>query len=482
MIAGTSAIDASLLTGESVPVEVAPGDSVTGATINTSGSLLVRATRVGEDTQLAQMGRLLTQAQTGKANVQRLADKISSIFVPCVILISLLTFAAWLAFGSTFEAALIPAITVLVVACPCALGLATPTALLVGSGAASRSGILISGPEVLERAHAINTIVLDKTGTLTTGEMQVSSIRWLSTQQNLPRDLVLQIAASLEAHSSHPIAQAIVRYVDQTLPPPAARPIITEVDSGSGLGVHGFYEPTQGLDFPSERAEKLPIAIGNIDWLAKFIATDFREIRILTEEINIKAGATAVVCTFANEPIAIFSVKDTLRPETPQLLADLKAQKIEPIMISGDAPEIAAAVGAELKIQAQGGVRPEGKVAVVKALQAAGKSVGMFGDGVNDGPALAAADLSIAVGSGSDVAKAAADITVLSGLPAVTKAIQISRRTLRIIRENLAWAFGYNLLAIPLAIFGVIIPGIAAAAMAASSVIVVANSLRLYRD
>lgn len=496
VVEGNSSIDTALLTGESVPVEVSPRDIVTGATINTSGSLLVRATRVGEDTQLAQMGRLLTQAQTGKADVQRLADKISSIFVPSVIIISLATFTTWIIISGSFESALIAAITVLVVACPCALGLATPTALLVGSGAAARQGILISGPEVLERAHKIDTVVLDKTGTLTSGEMQVCKIQMISPE-NFQPDFqddftltdALQIASALEMHSAHPIADAIVKYANNSatenlkLANPKL-PELSEIKSGSGLGVSATLRMAKNTENEPNTANTpaIPVAIGNIDWLSGIISADLTTAREIAEKINVELGATAVILAINNQPVCVIGVKDTLRKETHPLLQKLKSQHITPIMISGDSPIIAEAVGKELGIKAEGGIRPEGKVEVVQTLQKEGKYVAMVGDGVNDAPALAAANLSIAIGSGTDVAKAAADITILAGLPAIINAISISRRTLKIIRENLAWAFGYNIIAIPLAAFGIIIPGIAAAAMASSSVIVVANSLRLYQS
>ena len=425
VVTGASAVDASLVTGESLPIPVGPGSEVTGGTINADGSLLVRATRVGSETMLAQMGKLLSEAQTGKASVQRLADRISSIFVPTVIAIALITLVVRLAMGNPIGMALASAITVLVVACPCALGLATPTALLVGSGRLSKMGALISGPEVLEAK--VDQIILDKTGTLTTGKMTASA----------PDD-VLALAASVEDHSEHPIAKAIVA---------AARE--------RGLTF------TPATDFTNVPGHGV---VGNVDG----------------RKVWVGRGANGVEVSVDDVPAGTISVTDTPRPEAAEAMAQLRALGVEPVLVTGDNEAAAREIAAQLGItQVRAGVLPEGKLDEVRART----NVAMVGDGVNDAAALAAADLSIAMGSGTDVAKSAADVTIVnSDLRTVPATIHMSRRTLRIIKENLAWAFGYNIIAIPLAVAGVIVPGIAAAAMASSSVIVVLNSLRLRRD
>ena len=463
VVAGNSAIDSSLLTGESVPVDVAEGDSVTGATLNTFGSLTVRATRVGEETTLAQMGRLLTEAQTGKAPVQRLADRISSIFVPSVMVIALLTLAVRLFAGNTLEMALTSAITVLVVACPCALGLATPTALLVGSGRASRLGILISGAEVLEGAHSVDTILLDKTGTLTTGVMNADDV---VPADGATESAALATAAALEQHSEHPIAAAIVR---------SARtrsldiPTITGFQAHPGNGVSGVF-----ADGELGRA-------GTLRWLEE-AGLDVTPIADAARRVA-ESGASAVVVAKGSEILGVIGVRDTLRTETPDAIAQLKNLGLSPVLVTGDNEGTARAIAGQVGITTiHAGVLPDGKLDVVKSFQAEGHRVAMVGDGVNDAAALAGADLSIAMGSGTDVAKAASDITIVnSDIRSIGAALRISSRTLRIIKENLVWAFGYNLIAIPLAVGGIIVPGIAAAAMASSSVIVVLNSLRLRR-
>lgn len=458
VIEGESAVDASLVTGESVPVEVGVGDAVTGATINTHGTLLVRATRVGEETTLAQMGRLLAEAQTGKAPVQRLVDRISSVFVPIVIGIALATFLTRIfIFNNPLEMALASAITVLVVACPCALGLATPTALLVGSGRLSELGVLIKGPQILENAHSIDTIVLDKTGTLTSAKMSVADVVADDSE------LVLSLAAGLEKNSEHPVARAIVDAASARGITPAS---IESFKNVAGNGVIGI-------------ASDAPVRAGTLRWLESE-GVEVSGIRAQAERLA-ETGATVVVVSQYNMAIGVISVTDTLRPESAQTVADLKDRGITPILATGDneqtAREVASAVGID---DVRAGVLPEGKVDVVTELQSSGKKVAMVGDGVNDAAALAGADLSIAIGSGTDVAKASADITIVnSNISTIPTALRVSAKTLRIIRENLLWAFGYNLLAIPLAVFGIIVPGIAAAAMAGSSVIVVANSLRL---
>ncbi|WP_311776918.1 heavy metal translocating P-type ATPase [Trueperella abortisuis] len=458
IVAGSSSIDASLVTGESLPVDVGVGDDVTGATLNTHGSLEVRATRVGEDTTLAHMGRLLAEAQTGKAPVQRIADRISAVFVPVVILIALATFGVRV-FTDNAEMALASAITVLVVACPCALGLATPTALLVGSGRLSRLGALIRGPEVLEGAHAVDTIMLDKTGTLTSGVMSVSEVETAGTSG--AEDAVLALAAGLEAHSEHPIAQAIVRAARERGITPTA---VSDFANHAGKGVAG----TAGGE---------PVAAGRLSWLADHVSPELTD----RAQALARTGASVVVVTKAGRGMGLIAVRDTIRPEAAQTLAALRERGLTPVLVTGDNALAAATVAAELGIaDVRAEVLPEQKVEVLKELQDAGRKVAMVGDGVNDAAALAAADLSIAMGSGTDVAKAAADITIVnSDIRAIPNSLRVSARTLQIIKENLAWAFAYNVIAIPLAVFGVIVPGIAAFAMASSSVIVVGNSLRL---
>ncbi|MDO5025286.1 MAG: heavy metal translocating P-type ATPase [Trueperella sp.] len=465
IVAGESAIDASLVTGESVPVDVTVGDEITGATLNTFGSLTARATRVGEETTLAQMGRLLTEAQTGKAPVQRVADRISAVFVPAVIAIAIVTFAVrFFALQNPAEMALASAITVLVVACPCALGLATPTALLVGSGRLSRLGVLISGPEVLENAHHLDVIALDKTGTLTAGVMTVTQA---SAAAGHTEAELWALAAGIESHSEHPIAQAIVRAAAQQGISPVE---ITDFRNHPGSGVSGTVAA-------GEYAGK-SIRAGNGSWVG---AQTPPAVGTGSQVTGNQVTGSQVVVTLADAVVGYLVVADAIRPEAPQAIRELKSRGITPVLVTGDNLKTAQAVADELGIsEIRAGVLPAGKLSVVTELQSAGKRVAMVGDGVNDAAALAGADLSIAMGSGTDVAKAAADITIMnSNVTTIPLALRVSARTLRIIKENLAWAFGYNLIAIPLAVLGIIVPGIAAAAMASSSVIVVGNSLRL---
>lgn len=476
---GASAVDASLLTGESVPVDVSAGASVTGATVNTYGVLTVRATRVGEETTLAQMGRLLTEAQTGKAPVQRIADRISAVFVPTVIAIAAATFAVRLALGNPLEMALASAITVLVVACPCALGLATPTALLVGSGRASKLGALIKGPEILESAHAADTIILDKTGTITTGAMGVADVRLLDGDM----DELVALAAGIERGSEHPIARAIVDYARERSIAPTP---VVDAAAAAGHGISG-------------RVDGRVVHAGSLTWLeslgvrcrdesadaADMAAPEGADgshgLAATAAAAPSEAGASLVGVSLDGRLLGIFAVRDTLRTETPEAVAELKDLGLRPILVTGDNAATARAIAAQAGVDdVRAGVLPEGKLAVVEGLHAEGRTVAMVGDGVNDAAALAGADLSIAMGSGTDVAKAASDVTIVnSDVRTIGAALRISARTLRIIKENLVWAFGYNVIAIPLAIFGVIVPGLAAAAMASSSVIVVGNSLRL---
>ena len=476
---GASAVDASLLTGESVPVDVSAGTSVTGATVNTYGVLTVRATRVGEETTLAQMGRLLTEAQTGKAPVQRIADRISAVFVPAVIAIAAATFAVRLALGNPLEMALASAITVLVVACPCALGLATPTALLVGSGRASKLGALIKGPEILESAHAADTIIFDKTGTITTGAMGVADVRLLDGDM----DELVALAAGIERGSEHPIARAIVDYARERSIAPTP---VVDAAAAAGHGISG-------------RVDGRVVHAGSLTWLeslgvrcrdesadaADMAAPEGADgshgLAATAAAAPSEAGASLVGVSLDGRLLGIFAVRDTLRTETPEAVAELKDLGLRPILVTGDNEATARAIAAQAGVDdVRAGVLPEGKLAVVEGLHAEGRTVAMVGDGVNDAAALAGADLSIAMGSGTDVAKAASDVTIVnSDVRTIGAALRISARTLRIIKENLVWAFGYNVIAIPLAVFGVIVPGLAAAAMASSSVIVVGNSLRL---
>ena len=459
---GSSAVDASMLTGESVPVEVRPGDTVVGATVNAGGRLVVRATRVGADTQLAQMAKLVEQAQTGKAAVQRLADRISGVFVPIVIALAIGTLGWWIGTGAGLTAAFTAAVAVLIIACPCALGLATPTALLVGTGRGAQLGILIKGPEVLESTRKVDTVVLDKTGTVTTGRMTLVDVAVADGQD---RDEVLRLAGAVEAASEHPIAQAVA-----TAAAAAGRlPEVADFGNVEGLGVRGT---VQGQE----------VVVGRRQLLEQFgldVPAEIREAMSAAET----RGRTAIVVGWDGIARGVLAVADVVKPTSRQAVAALRGLGLTPVLLTGDNETVARAVAAEVDIaEVIAEVLPADKVDVVKRLQAAGKVVAMVGDGVNDAAALAQADLGLAMGTGTDVAIEASDLTLVRGdLMAAVDAIRLSRRTLRIIKSNLFWAFAYNVAALPLAAAGMLNPMIAGAAMAFSSVFVVANSLRLRR-
>ena len=460
---GSSAVDASLLTGESVPVEVGPGDTVAGATINAGGRLEVRATRVGADTALAQIGRLVTRAQSGKAPVQRLADRISAVFVPVVIALSAATLGFWLANGAGPTFAFTAAVAVLIIACPCALGLATPTALLVGTGRGAQMGILITGPEILESTRRVDTILLDKTGTVTTGEMALTTVIAAGGED---RAEILRRAGALEDGSEHPIARAIARAARAEL---GALPAPEGFANREGLGVEGMVEGH-------------PVVIGRPALMAEWGLVLDAPLTGALEAAHAQ-GRTAVAVAWDGAVRGLLVVADTIKPSSPEAVARLRDLGLHPVLLTGDTTGAARAVAAEAGIdEVIAEVLPGGKADVVRRLQAEGRVVAMVGDGVNDAPALAQADLGLAIGTGTDVAIEASDLTLVSGdLRGAVDAIRLSRRTLGTIRGNLFWAFAYNVAAIPLAAAGYLNPLVAGAAMALSSVFVVSNSLRLRR-
>ncbi|MEU7529940.1 heavy metal translocating P-type ATPase [Saccharothrix sp. NPDC042600] len=456
---GNSAVDASMLTGESVPVEVGPGDAVVGATVNAGGRLVVRATRVGADTQLAQMARLVEDAQNGKAEVQRLADRVSGVFVPIVIALAVGTLAFWLGAGEGTAAAFTAGVAVLIIACPCALGLATPTALLVGTGRGAQLGILIKGPEVLESTRRVDTVVLDKTGTVTTGRMSLHAVHATGSE-----DEVLRLAGALEHASEHPIAKAIATAAAERV---GELPEVEGFQNLEGLGVQGVVDGHAVL-------------VGRERLLAEWSVHLDGELAAAKAEAE-GQGRTAVLVAWDGQARAVLVVADTVKPTSAEAIAGLRGLGLKPVLLTGDNAAAAKAVAAEVGIdEVIAEVLPKDKVDVIARLQAEGRVVAMVGDGVNDAAALAKADLGLAMGTGTDAAIEASDLTLVRGdLRAAVDAIRLSRRTLATIKGNLFWAFAYNVAALPLAALGLLNPMIAGAAMAASSVFVVTNSLRL---
>ncbi|GGM11278.1 MULTISPECIES: heavy metal translocating P-type ATPase [Micromonospora] len=496
---GTSAVDASMLTGESVPVEVGPGSAVVGATVNAGGRLVVTVTRVGADTQLAQMARLVEQAQTGKAAVQRLADRISGVFVPIVIALAVGTLGWWLGVGAGPAAAFTAAVAVLIIACPCALGLATPTALLVGTGRGAQLGILIKGPEVLESTRQVDTVVLDKTGTVTTGRMTLVDVVPAADQD---RAELLRLAGAVEAASEHPIARAIATAAERSTAPepaaaaeqptaegsaPAAEQPTAAVPTAAAVGkpgpaglppVSGFAN-VEGLGVTGT-VERRQVLVGRLRLVREREVDVPVEVRRAVTEAE-AGGRTAVVAAWDGRARGVLVVADVVKPTSRAAIDRLRAMGLRPVLLTGDNATVARATAAEVGIdEVIAEVLPAGKVEVVERLQGEGRVVAMVGDGINDAAALARADLGLAMGTGTDVAIEASDLTLVRGdLTAVPEAIRLARHTLRIIRQNLFWAFAYNVAALPLAAAGLLNPMIAGAAMAFSSVFVVANSLRL---
>ncbi|WP_075779062.1 heavy metal translocating P-type ATPase [Streptomyces acidiscabies] len=455
VVEGASAVDTSMLTGESVPVDVGPGDAVTGATVNAGGRLVVEATRVGADTQLARMARLVEDAQNGKAQVQRLADRISAVFVPVVLLIAAATFGGWLGATGDTVAAFTAAVAVLIIACPCALGLATPTALLVGTGRGAQLGILIKGPEVLESTRRVDTVVLDKTGTVTTGRMTLQEVY---AGEGTDEGQVLRLAGALEHASEHPVARAIASGAAERV---GELPEVSGFENVPGRGVRG-------------RVDGLEVAVGR---LFKEVPEELARVRDEAEQ----GGRTAVVVGWDGKARGVLAVADAVKETSAEAVRALRSLGLTPVLLTGDNRVVAASVAAEVGIdEVIAEVLPEDKVAAVQRLQGEGRVVAMVGDGVNDAAALAQADLGLAMGTGTDAAIEASDLTLVRGdLRVAADAIRLSRRTLSTIKGNLVWAFGYNLAALPLAAAGLLNPMIAGAAMAFSSVFVVTNSLRL---
>ncbi|MEV0305077.1 heavy metal translocating P-type ATPase [Streptomyces prasinus] len=463
VVEGSSAVDASMLTGESVPVDVTVGDAVTGATVNAGGRLVVEATRVGADTRLARMARAVEDAQNGKAEVQRLADRISGVFVPVVLFLAAGTFGGWLGATGDTVAAFTAAVAVLIIACPCALGLATPTALMVGTGRGAQLGILIKGPEVLESTRRVDTVVLDKTGTVTTGRMTLQRVH---TADGADEKLLLRLAGALEHASEHPIARAIAAGAEERA---GALPPAESFENVPGRGVRG-------------RVEGREVVVGRLggDLAGETVAALPPELERAREEAE-KDGLTAVVVGWDGTARGVLAVADAVKETSAEAVRDLRALGLTPVLLTGDHRTVAEAVGRAVGIdRVIAEVLPEDKAAVVRRLQEEGRSVAMVGDGVNDAAALATADLGLAMGTGTDAAIEAGDLTLVRGdLRVAADAIRLSRRTLATIKGNLVWAFGYNVAALPLAAAGLLNPMIAGAAMAFSSVFVVTNSLRL---
>jgi Cu+-exporting ATPase len=461
VVEGSSAVDASMLTGESVPVEVRPSDAVVGATVNAGGRLVVRATRIGSDTQLAQMAKLVEEAQNGKAEVQRLADRVSAVFVPIVIVLAVGTLAFWLGAGTGATAAFTAAVAVLIIACPCALGLATPTALLVGTGRGAQLGILIKGPEVLESTHRVDTVVLDKTGTVTTGKMSLIDVL---VTDDIDKAEVLRLAGALEHASEHPIAKAIAAGAAEQV---GELPPVAGFRNEEGLGVQGVVDGKA-------------VIVGRAALLEQW--SMYLDDTLDTAKRNTEAhGRTAVLVAWDGKARAVLVVADTVKPSSAEAVRALRGLGLRPVLLTGDNEAAARAVAAEVGIdEVIAEVMPKDKVDVITRLQKEGRVVAMVGDGVNDAAALAQADLGLAMGTGTDVAIEASDLTLVRGdLRATVDAIRLARKTLGTIKGNLFWAFAYNVAALPLAALGLLNPMIAGAAMAFSSVFVVSNSLRL---
>ncbi|MFJ8899033.1 heavy metal translocating P-type ATPase [Streptomyces sp. NPDC102359] len=463
VVEGSSAVDASMLTGESVPVEVTSGDQVTGATVNAGGRLVVEATRVGADTQLARMARLVEDAQNGKASAQRLADRISAVFVPVVIALALATLGFWIGNGAGATAAFTAAVAVLIIACPCALGLATPTALMVGTGRGAQLGILIKGPEVLESTRRVDTVVLDKTGTVTTGRMSLLAVH---PAEGTDATDVLRLAGAVEHPSEHPIARAVADAAREKL---GTLPVPEDFAAVPGLGAQGVVEGHAVL-------------IGRPRLMTDWSLTVPGSLRRALDRAE-AAGHTAVLAAWDGEVRAVLEIADTVKETSPEAVRRLRALGLRPVLLTGDNEAVARSVAHEVGIAPDdvfAEVLPQDKVDVVKRLQSEGRSVAMVGDGVNDAAALAQADLGLAMGTGTDAAIEAGDLTLVRGdLRAAADAVRLARRTLGTIRSNLFWAFAYNVAALPLAAAGLLNPMIAGAAMAFSSVFVVGNSLRL---